>query len=74
MCTDLCVDWLAQGHDLRSPATICGKHLMQTEVEICADVSICREVSVNYLRRRVGLDSIYILRYLQAQTNVQTYM
>ena len=42
MCADLCVDWLAQGHDLRSPATICGKHLVQTEVEICADISMCR--------------------------------
>ena len=58
-------------YDLRSPATICGKHLTQTEVEICEDVRMCREVSENYLSRRVGADSIYILRYLQAQTNVR---
>ena len=82
----ICATWRAQinmrklmcssfsaklNYDLRSPATICAKHLTQTEVEICADVSMCREVSANYLRRRVGADSIYILRYLQAQTNVR---
>ena len=58
-------------HGLRSAVAICGKHLTQTEVEICADVSMCREVSANYLRRRLGADSIYILRYLQVQTNVR---
>ena len=29
-------------YDLRSAVTICGKHLAQTEVEICADISMCR--------------------------------
>ena len=61
-------------YGLRSPATICGKHLTQTEVEICADVSMCREVSANYLRRTVGADSIYILHNLEAQTNVRKLM
>ena len=85
----ICATWRAQinmrklmcssfsaklNYGLRSPATICGKHLTQTEVEICADVSMCREVSANYLRRTVGADSIYILRYLQVQTNVRKLM
>ena len=51
-------------YDLRSAVTICGKHLAQTEVEICADISMRKEVSANYLCRTVGADSIYILRNL----------
>ena len=86
MPSTICAAWRAQtkmrkfmcrligamlNHGLRSAVTICGQHLAQTEVEICADINKCKEVSANYLRRTVGADSIYILRYLQAQTNVR---
>ena len=69
MCRLVCAKL---NHVLRSAVMVCGKHLMQTEVEICADISMCmcREVSANYLRIKVGADSIYILRNLQAQINV----
>ena len=62
-------------HDLRRAVAICVKHLMQTEVEICADISMCREMSANYLRRQVGADAIHNLcRLAGADQSAQIYV
>ena len=90
MPSTICAAWRAQtkmrkfmcrlvcamlNHGLRSAVTICGKHLAQTEVEICADISMCREMSANYLRRQVGADAIHNLRSLAgADQSAQIYV